>query len=172
MRKLFYTGVGSRNCPIEVKPLILEFADILNKCGFTLRSGGAEGADSFFEERAGLSKEIYLPWKNFNKNTSPYYEVSAEAIAMGMKFHPHGSTLTEPVKKIMGRNCYQVLGLDLATPSEFLVVWTEGGLKRGGTSLAMSVAEAYNIPIYNLFKDEDVSKLESHILDVFVNPKL
>ena len=41
--------------------------------GFVLRSGGADGADTFFEIGCDMSnglKEIYLPWNNFNNNLS------------------------------------------------------------------------------------------------------
>ena len=120
----YYAGIGSRETPVELKEKIKTVVEHLNQKNYTLRSGGAQGADSFFEEFA-RKKEIYLPWMGFNG-----------------------------AKKLMARNCHQVLGLDLKTPVDFIVCWTKDGTINGGTGQALRIAEAYNIPVYNLFFEE------------------
>jgi hypothetical protein len=69
----------------------------------------------------------------------------------------------------MGRNAYQVLGMDLKTKSDFLVCWTVSGAtdlssneiirNSGGTGQAMRIAKAYGIPFFNL-KDKSFSDFE------------
>jgi hypothetical protein len=59
----------------------------------------------------------------------------------------------------MGRNTYQVMGLDHATPSQFVICWTPKGLKKGGTALAWNYAEQNNIEVFNLAKEEDLSRI-------------
>jgi hypothetical protein len=152
---LYYTGVGSRETPVFVMRAMTFIARFLSQEGFILRSGGADGADDAFEKGANPElADIYLPWKNFNKRNSPLYEVGDDAIALAMTIHPTPTKLRDSVKRLHGRNCYQVLGDDLATPSEFLICWTTDAVRTGGTRTAIVLAERNNIPVLNLGKCE------------------
>ena len=71
--KAYYTGIGSRNIPDTYFNLIVVIAEYMAKQGYILRSGGADGSDTAFEigcDKVNGKKEIYLPWKSFNKNKS------------------------------------------------------------------------------------------------------
>jgi predicted Rossmann fold nucleotide-binding protein DprA/Smf involved in DNA uptake len=46
---MYYTGVGSRECPTYILDLMTQYATVLNNKGYILRSGGALGADSAFQ---------------------------------------------------------------------------------------------------------------------------
>lgn len=146
----FYAGIGSRETPENLRVKINHLSIVLEKNGFVLRSGGADGADTFFEERVE-KKEIYLPWKGFNKNPSQLYNVTDEAFTFAEKFHPAWKYVKYGGRKCLARNAYQVLGKDLNDPVDFIVCWTKGGGKVGGTAQAMRIAEEYNIPVFNLF---------------------
>ena len=144
----YYTGIGSRTTPASIKPAIEYIARFLMEEGYTLRSGGAEGADTFFESIVPKDKkEIHLPWYLFNSNLSPLCVVSEEAIDFSLKYHPAPEQLGVGAQKMMGRNAYQVLGLDLKTKSDFVVCWRE---KSGGTDQALRIAEAHGIKMFNL----------------------
>jgi len=158
----FYAGIGSRRTPLDVMARMTEIAVFMRQQGYTLRSGGAPGADTAFEAGAGNDKKIYLPWKLFNNNPSPLYAAAydAQALEIAAKYHPRWNTLTRAVQTIMARNCYQVLGGDLKTPSEFIVCWTPTGKTEGGTGQAMRIARDYGIPIYNIFfKTQEIDAL-------------
>ena len=127
---MIYTGIGSRETPTELKNDIKSIVEHLNKKGYTLRSGGAPGADSFFEEHAE-KKEIYLPWRGFNGNTSLLFNPTPEAFEMAQKYHPNWGRLSYGAKKLMARNCHQVLGLDLKSPTDFIVCWTKDADRDG-----------------------------------------
>ena len=45
-----YAGVGSRETPLLVQQRMTKIAAQLSKLGYVLYSGGAEGADSAFEQ--------------------------------------------------------------------------------------------------------------------------
>lgn len=146
----FYAGIGSRKTPIEFKPLINKISSFLEREGYTLNSGGANGADSFFEE--GIkNKQIFLPCEGFNGNVSMFYNISKKAYEIGKKFHPNWYALSAFAKKLIARNSFQVLNKDLKTPVDFIVCWTENGEVIGGTGQALRIAERYNIPVCNLF---------------------
>lgn len=145
-----YTGVGSRETPSRVLADMTRIAQTLAGEGYTLRSGAAPGADTAFEAGAGAAKVIYLPWAGFNEHRSPYHVVSPAALALGARLHPEWAKLSRSGQLLHGRNGYQVLGLDLKSPSEFVICWTSQGKRRGGTAQAIRIAEAYDVPVYNL----------------------
>lgn len=155
----YYAGIGSRTTPQEVKLEIHAIALYLANQGWTLRSGGADGADLAFEYGAGDGeKEIFLPWKGFNKNPSPLYQIPEKAFEISAPYHPDWKYLKEPVRKLMARNAQQVLGKNLDTPVEFVICWAPDGCTRGenrtkatgGTGQAIAIASSRNIPVFNL----------------------
>lgn len=154
----YYAGIGSRETPKELIPTIDKIVLKLNDLGYTLRSGAADGADSFFEDKAEL-KEIFLPWKGYNKHPSELYNDTPEGWILAEKYHPNWKALSDGGKKMMVRNGYQVLGFDLKTPVEFIVCWTRDGKASGGTGFAIRLAKAYNIPIFNLYHENAYKEL-------------
>lgn len=166
----FYAGIGSRKTPPNVLAAMTIIAQRLEKLGYTLRSGGAEGADSAFEEGAD-SKEIYLPWKGFNGNSSNLHSIHMGAILLARKYHPAWDMLSQGAQKLQARNCYQILGYDLRTLSDFVVCWTPDGCekssertsKTGGTGQAIEIADSYGIPVFNLQRSDAVSRLKSFL---------
>jgi len=145
---MIYTGIGSRKTPNNYLNVMDEISIFLSKQNYTLRSGGADGADSAFEKNAIL-KEIYLPWKGFNGKLG-YYDISKEAETLAKRIHPLKNKLSGPTLKLHARNCYQILGRDLKTPTNFVVCWTPNGEDIGGTATAIKLAKLNNIKVFNL----------------------
>ena len=151
---LIYAGIGSRETPAHIIRVMRKVASLLASKGWLLRSGGAEGADTAFEEGCLLvegKNEIFLPWKGFNKNPSQLFFLSKESMAMAEKYHPSWTRLSEAAKKMMARNCYQVLGAKLQSPAQIVLCWTKDGQASGGTGQAIRIAEDLHIPVMNLF---------------------
>ena len=152
-----YTGVGSRNAPDEILARMTALASRLEDMGYTLRSGGAEGADQAFE--AGVKnaafKEIYLA-----------KDATSAAEAIARDFHPNWDACSSYARALHSRNVFQVLGLDLKTPSQFVICWTRNGLQIGGTRTAIVVAEANRIPVFNLGKKDELARLDAFIVNL------
>src|SRR6476661_4207298 len=107
-----YAGIGSRETPQEILNLIEVIASNLGSRGWTLRTGGAPGADTAFFEGASDEAlhlvELYLPWDGFNGykksdllgkcfvSTTP----SPEAYSMAEKYHPSYQYLKQGAKKL------------------------------------------------------------------------
>lgn len=147
------TIIGSRETPTDILATITDIAQRFAERGWTLRSGGANGADYAGElgfDKVKGNKEIYLPWRGFRGSKSELYSVSIDALKMAQSFHPAWNRLTQGGQKLMGRNCYQVLGLDLKTPSDLLIAYTHNGELVGGTAQALKIAQQWNVPIINL----------------------
>ena len=122
-------------------------ARILDGKGYTLRSGGAEGADTAFANGAS-KKEIFRP-----KDATP------EAIKIAMEIHPAPQHCNDYVRKLHGRNVQIVLGRDLDKPVEFVICWTKNP-KVGGTSLGIRLADKENISVFNLIDSNYIKSLD------------
>lgn len=149
----YITGVGSRETPVDIIPVIREILGVLTPNEWVLRSGAANGADSYFEHEAiklGIHAAIFLPWRGFNGHNSPYSFVGDAALHMASTIHPAWDKLSQAGQKLHGRNCYQVLGRELNTPSSLVICWTPNGKDTGGTRTAIVLARQNNVPVFNL----------------------
>lgn len=157
---LIYAGIGSRKTPERILNIMFQIAQSLGRNKNTiLRSGGAEGADTYFEKGCLSVKgnmEIYLPWRGFNKRYGDQYidGPTQSAYELAKELYPDYFINVKPViQKLLVRNIHQVLGKDLKTPSNLVICYCphKNGEYEGGTKYAIMVAKHYNIPIINLF---------------------
>lgn len=183
MTDKFYTGIGSRTTPTHALAKIRMIARDVYRRGFILRSGGAEGADSAFEAvpfefaaKDGRAHQIYLPWGGFNgRMQATLKRATVEAQLMARTVHPMWSKLSPGAKLLHARNCHQVLGEDLKTPSQFVVCWTPDGCESeatrteqtGGTATAIVLADRHGIPVFNLYNLDAVERLVEHLNSSF-----
>ena len=149
-----YTGIGSRRTPSHILVEMGRLATHLAQDGWALRSGGADGADSAFENgsrQVGGRMEIFLPWQGFNgRRDGIVPSFTPEVYAMAESFHPAWHRCSVGARKLHSRNLFQVLGPDLHTPSQFVLCWTEDGRGEGGTGQAIRIARSHGIPVYDL----------------------
>lgn len=148
----YYAGIGSRETPLELIPIIENIAITLENSGYTLNTGGASGADTFFSNKVN-KKNIYLPWSGYNGNKEGIFLMGGkleEALDIAAHFHPNWKACKLSVRLLHARNVPIILGQDLITPVKFVVCWTKDGKASGGTGLGIRIAENYGIPVYNL----------------------
>ena len=154
----YYTGIGSRRTPIEISVLMTKIALKLSNTGlWTVRSGGAAGADAAFEIGTALSGliEIYRP-----KHATP------EALKMAESVHPAWNRCSDYAKQLHARNCFQVLGPSLDSPSKYVICWTPDGaehrhetsINTGGTGQAIRIASLYKVPVFNMANSARLNK--------------
>lgn len=150
---MIYSGIGARDTPPEYLERMSSIGRFMASWGHILRSGAAPGADTYFEigcDQKEGTKEIYLPYKGFRGHSSSLFGSSSEARMLAKEFHPNWVNLGCIGREFMARNAYQILGLDLKTPTHFVVCWTPNGKIVGGTGQALRMAEHYKIPVFNL----------------------
>jgi hypothetical protein len=145
---LLYAGIGSRETPRSVLDLMTLIAVKLESLGYTLRSGGAIGADTAFEDGVKSLKEIFYD-----------IDATSDAIELASQFHPAWHNCRSGARKLHGRNSMILLGNNLDTPVKFVVCWTRDGKDTGGTGLGIRIAESMNIPIFNLYKYEHKERI-------------
>lgn len=174
----YYTGIGSRETPFYICAIMTVLANILEKQNFILRSGGAIGADSAFEN--GVSdpnkKMIFLTGAlhnelGKNKVYSDYQLQNARIFIFNNNIHPIWQRLPEYSKALHTRNVFQVLGMDMNEVSKFTVCWTKdaavdfktSGRKTGGTGTAIRISHHYKVPVFNLAIDSHLRKILGYI---------
>ena len=161
-----YTGIGSRKAPKDVLRTFVILGKALAKHGFVLRSGHAPGCDLAFEYGCDLLngyKEIYIPWKGFNTSDSLLCTQTDKAIEIAKKYHPSWNGLSQGAKKLQSRNSHQVFGLNMETPTHFIICWTKDGKRGGGTGQALRIAEANGIKIFDAGAYKDLNVFVSDI---------
>jgi hypothetical protein len=156
-----YTGIGARVTPPHVLRIMEDVAAKLAREGWTLRSGGASGADSAFYRgsiRGGGKAEIFRP-----------HDCTYEAERIAARYHRAWARLSGFVKQLHGRSVFQVLGRDMRSPSAFVMCWTPDGctdhahrsVKTGGTGTAISVASGNGIQIFNLARPDHMRRVRN-----------
>ena len=156
---LTYAGVGSRKTPAHVLSQMTIIAAWLNGKDWHLHSGGAKGADTAFANGAPpANRTVFLPWNCYNSldadlgtnlvdcQTLDY----AHAKDIARTHHPAWHRCSDVARRLHARNAFIMLGADLQSPVDAVVCWTPGGFPSGGTGMAIRIAEASNIPVYNL----------------------
>lgn len=150
-----YAGIGSRETPIDNLVMMVTFAIGLSSKGYTLRSGGAKGADKKFESGCDVvkgKKEIFYA-----------KDATEEAMTHASYFHPAWLKCDDYTRALHGRNSMIILGKALDEPVDFVVCWTPGGRLEGGTAQGLRIAIGENIKIYNLFNETDIQDLKIFI---------
>lgn len=97
-------------------------------------------------------KRFFLPWQNFNGNTSNLYNPSVKAFDIASKLHPAWFNCKQAVQRLYARNVHQILGRDLKMSVDFVICWTSKGKLIGGTSLAIRIALKEKIEIFKFSK--------------------
>lgn len=183
MTYLAYAGIGSQKTPTHIQVIMRHLGAYLCSEGWTLRSGGANGADTAFEQGADMQnlgasvryKEIYLPWVGFNNNPSSLHPrnipFTEQEMDLSAKFHPAWNKCSHSAKLLHQRNLRQMVGCEAIAgatvlASKFVVCWTEGGKITGGTGQALRIASACDIPIINLGRATNAAELEQLVLQV------
>lgn len=160
----YYSGIGSRETPQHICIIMEQEARRLDAMGYVLRSGGADGADTAFEKGA-TTKEIYIPWHGFNGRFDAIVPEIQKAVHIAKTIHPAWGAMGPGGKKLHARNVFQVLGMDLETPVEFVLFWSKvyKGEPIGGTRTAVMLARERNIPTFNLLEDDTLWKYREFI---------
>ena len=153
---LAYAGVGSRKTPRSMLTNMQSIATTLGTQGWTLSSGGADGADTAFEHGAlGYPRQIYLPWPGYNARSGPHVHTLADEQLARMStiastHHNGWHRCSSGARKLHARNVAIMLGTECDTPVRAVICWTPGGLISGGTGMAIRIAKHYAIPVMNL----------------------
>ena len=172
----FYAGIGSRETPDNILQQMELIAREAAAHQWTLRSGGADGADSAFELGAvegGGMMDIFLSKKR-RDHPSELTDVSPFNLSIAASIHKKWYALSDSQRGLLGRNVCQMMGRHTSVDSEltkFVACWTPDGceseaeysIRTGGTGLAIALADRLQIPVYNLANPGRLDKIREAI---------
>jgi len=163
-----YAGIGSEKTPPEICSLFKDISLGLGKAGYTLRTGRYKGADRAFEDGCdsvkGL-KEVYIPWQGFGGSISPLVLGKLETKELAYKFT---NKYFEPFSEMLGFtrrkyviSIFEIMGVDLKSPIDFVLAWDDGGIYSGVCNLTIKIASLYKIPVFNAkdFETENEARI-------------
>ena len=152
-----YTGIGSRDITQAEFATLIKVGTLLANNGYILRSGKAAGSDTAFQlgmqQSLNQQAEIYLPWAKFRsradglQDTWDICNLHSKCFELAALIHPAWHRCSQPAKCLHARNTQQILGLNLDSPSKFVVYCSN---ESGGTATAVNLAKAFQIPTINI----------------------
>ena len=169
---MIFTLVGSRKAPEFIQYVASEIGRYLASKGYVRRSGGALGMDSAWLKYGPYDNdEIYRHDNRRGCINVCDYDLH-EYMELAESLVPRWDYLDDVSKLLHARNCCQVLGTDLKTPSKALFYYAELSNKcvKGGTASSVRLAQRHNIPTFNL-RDKDVLNWWCEQLDIEQPPE-
>lgn len=161
---------GNETPPPVVLQTLQRLVPELEKRGYVIRSGGMKGMENAVEE---LSRniELHLPWKGFDGKESKFTYTSEEAKEFAKRYHPAWDQAKPVVQTFCAKNVRLMLGKDLKSPTQILIIWSEDGVeharertaKTGLTGVAVALASELRIPTFNLQRPDAEQRLMQYL---------
>lgn len=145
-----YTGIGSRDIPYEYQERLKKIALLLEKKGYMVYTGDADGSDACF--RVVNNKKVFTA-----------KDCTKESMDLAKSVHPAWEKCSPFARKLLGRNPIQLLDRDLKSPSDFVIAYTKNAKVTGGSAIVLNLAKQYKIPIFNIASEEDIKRLSTFL---------
>lgn len=151
-----------------------DLAKRLDKAGVTTRI--ISGNPLVDDVKTLQHKELYSPWGGFGNVPKGEEDVRTikAAKALACTYQPGLNKAPNAVWSIVGIQAHLILGAFLKEPLQFLLVYspdnaeTEAECNRdtGRITLAITLADRLNIPVFNLNKEDAFTRLESLLINL------
>lgn len=173
-RRRTYAGIGARRTPVHVRVVMEALAMKLARDGWTVRSGGAAGADKAFEGGAAAVDPELVETYRTDGGWSALADLTPggptpDAYELAASVHPAWSRCSDRAKALHARNCHEILGPNLDDPVSFVVCWTRDGSldgrgrRAGGTGQALRLASRHSVPVFNLARLEHLGRIGRYL---------
>jgi hypothetical protein len=154
--------IGSRETPSEILSQLTVISEFFAKNKWTLRTGGAVGADDAglmgFKKVKDSTVELYLPWQGYNEHYNGILW-SQENWNEASKHHPVWDELSLNSKIFHSRNIAIALGVTNQVFTDVVICWTLEGEEKGGSAMVIKLAKLHKIPLFNLGNKMGLTKL-------------
>lgn len=156
MSDKIYAGIGNREIPLSAFQELNKLARNFDKQGFLLRSGGAMGSDTAFQN----GSEHHIIYKTdetiIHNGTDITIEQSIcnnkELRRIAKEHYPFWDNSPPGTRDLMTRNVAILLGPNVDSKARMVVCYCRDE-DSGGTAMGIRVAKEYGIPVYNLFNE-------------------
>ena len=149
---LRYAGIGRRSTSLHIQDIETRFASKMEKLGWCLHSGGADGSDRAFERGVEENKEIFKA----KKAEAWAYEELKQCLPSYIR---DIETLPYNIKTTLARNMMIILGRYGDAPVSFVLCYADG-FDSGGTGYGYRCAMRHNITVFNLYDGKILTLVE------------
>lgn len=179
--KLRFAGIGPRDTPLDVLPVMTAMGKMFADLGWIGVSGFATGPDqAWLQDIPETQQEVWLPWWTYNDAreyhdphgrfnkisvTSEIHQVAKDHYK-GYKPNQTWDELSNGSKLLFARNVAIMARDTLDTAVNLVAYWQspEGEAKiGGGTNHAVRVAKTIHIPCFNIYHDHEVDAMSSFV---------
>ena len=144
--------IGDINFPLEKVGMAKTLTSYLLNQGYDVRTGGNAGTENAFTMK-GVS--LYLPWPGFRTHRqAAMTKPSKTAYGIASMACPSWARQSNGSKSLMARNVNIILGADLSSPVQFILIYGREPL----TEHARRIALTHEITTYNI-EDVDADAL-------------
>lgn len=155
-----YAGVGSRNTPMPIQRMMRAIASKLYDEGWTLRTGGARGADDAFMGGAQWNRRDIIRADDMLDLIDLNRDVYMKAWKDFQEVHPNPAACKkQDIQHLQMRNGLILLGWEYDEPCKFVICWTPNAQVIGGTGQTIRLANKYGIPVFNLANPEHYNRI-------------
>lgn len=172
-----YAVVGNPNPPAPMIDKINRLIPMLDKKGYTLRTGAMDGLEEVAEKLAPSRMEVHLPFKGFKNRESKFTFNTDRTKAIAALANPVYEQLKPGAQSFICKDARLIFGGNSQSTASFLLVWTEDGAesiaecnsKTGFAQTAIRLAGAAGIPIFNLTHQDAEERIAQHLLACSLN---
>jgi hypothetical protein len=165
-----YVISGNKETPPNIIEQMFKIAKELETFSYTLRISSMDGPDKIIEPRIN-DKELYLPWKDFDKKTSKLTFNTPESLKIAAMFNPSFSGLNFTVQAFLAKNARIVLGQNLKSPAMFVMCWSQDGVEDGKNKTSstgnighiIAIASSMKIPVFNFGNADAEQRLKQYL---------
>lgn len=176
---IYYNDRGPQ-VPSPIVEKMQKLVGLMNKNGYKLRAwypGGCSVGSAIVDPNNTsphpLQVEWYIPTKSYNSLVTPKSLVNNElAYQLLRGFHKGWDKIPGFVRALCARDIEVFLGQDCKHPLRFVVIWSPGGEESlsgdkidwkglGQLAFIIRLAKELGIPLFNLAKEDSITRLGS-----------
>lgn len=164
------TFTGENNFPDSLVPNLIDIIKEIENNDFVIRHSALRGFD---EEvcRVVRNGEFHVPWKGFGDKESKFSYTPEEAKEIAKRCYPGWENLKLPMQGFSALKVRMLLGKDLKSATQMLIIWTEDGAESvrertqtcGFTGIAIDVANQMKIPVFNLQRADALERIRAFL---------
>lgn len=150
---------GDKDTPKEVLLKVQSLVRDFEAAEFKIRCGGDGPVEMAANDAAAIAtKELILPWKEFQGLESKLTWSTETAKHIAKKFHGAYDMLPKGTQGVLAKNARLIMGHNMRSKATALVIWTPDGVEEGRKVTretgyfghVIKIAAAANVKIFNL----------------------
>ena len=171
-----YVVISGNDTPTgDASEKAMRLVGAFERAGFIVRTGGLKGIDDVVTSTTQKA-ELHLPFKNFNQKESASQFSNELCIEFARRFAPDLDSMPNVPKAILAKNPRLVLGKNLNSPAQLVIVWSDDGAEHpsecgprsGNAGHIVKIANHTGIRVINLKRPDAEARAMQFLENIYV----